>query len=140
MRATLDGRWQSVEHLGPSEESVEPIEMEVPISHSSKNDNQILLAELSSEPPHTINKAREPPQRPIQSQMKLDAAALDWKPVTMRWMYLGLLAAICLSLAILQELLYRYSHKHNGVLNFQSTSDLSSGQVCSSACCNYLGY
>jgi hypothetical protein len=57
----------------------------------------------------------------------------------MIWQYLSLLVIISLSLAILQELLYRHSDKHNGLLIFGSVSDLSTGQVSFTALYAYSG-
>ena len=54
MRATLDGRWQSVEHLGPSEEFSEPIEKRIPIDNSSDIDDHVHQDLSSFEPPAAI--------------------------------------------------------------------------------------
>jgi len=115
MRATLDGRWQSVEHLGPSEEFSKPIKKRIPINNSSEINDQ------------------------VHQDVSKVYPVLDWKPIAIRWQYLGLLVIISLSLAILQELLYRHSDKHNSLLTFGSASNLSIGQVSFTASYAYSG-
>jgi hypothetical protein len=73
MRATLDGRWQSVEHLGPSEEFSKPIKKRIPINNSSEINDQVhqdvskvgLPAATPTRREKGGDKACEPPQDPI---------------------------------------------------------------------------
>ncbi|CRK32079.1 hypothetical protein BN1708_018917, partial [Verticillium longisporum] len=51
----------------------------------------------------------------------------NWKPFSMRWPYLAALIVLSIGLAVMEELLYRQSHR-NPLLSFVSPSDLPAGQ------------
>ncbi|KAL9944266.1 hypothetical protein ACHAQF_008673 [Verticillium nonalfalfae] len=51
----------------------------------------------------------------------------NWKPFSMRWPYLVALIVLSIGLAVMEELLYRQSHR-NPLLSFVSPSDLPAGQ------------
>ncbi|KAH6899889.1 hypothetical protein B0T10DRAFT_469044 [Thelonectria olida] len=118
----LLGQRDTIRHMGQDEANRRGEVIEVILEESAG-------ADLSSmEGPSTIqvDEARRSTFLAKEKTTEIFYPQPNWKPLSMRWPYLTLLALLSIALAVIQELLFR-KFKHDPVVKFKSPDDIAPG-------------